>query len=62
MCCMEWITTVIRKVQKDNQTGAVKVNIPAEFAKKLGIVPGVYVNFEQAGNTLHLTKVVIEGI
>ena len=55
------VTLAIRKVQKDNQTGAVKVNIPAEFAKKLGIVPGVYVNFEQAGNTLHITKVIIEG-
>lgn len=61
MCCMEWITLVIRKVQKDNQTGAVKVNIPAEYAKKYDMKPGSYVNFEDAGNTLHITKVVIEG-
>lgn len=53
---------VIRKVQKDNQNGAVKVNIPAEYAKKYDMKPGTYVNFEDAGNTLHVTKVVIEGI
>lgn len=54
--------TVIRKVQKGNSNGVVTVNIPAEFAKKYGMKPGSYVNFEDAGNTLHLTRVVIEGV
>lgn len=53
---------VMRVVGKGNGNGSALVVIPAVYAKKLGIVPGDYVNFEQAGNTLHLTKVVIEGI
>jgi len=58
---MEWVE-VIRKVQKDNASGAVKTNIPAEYAAELGLVPGTYINFEKAGNTLHLTRVVLEGV
>lgn len=38
---------ILRKVQKNNSTGAVMVNIPAELAEKRGLVPGTYVNFEE---------------
>lgn len=53
---------VIRKVQKGNKQGVSNVNIPAEFVKKYGMVPGTYVNFEDAGNTLHITRVTLEGV
>lgn len=53
---------VIRKIQKGNSANISNMNIPAEFTAELGMVPGTYVNIEKVGNSLHVTRVVLEGV
>lgn len=53
---------VIRKIQKGNSAGVSNMNIPSEFTAALGMLPGTYINIEKVGNSLHVTRVVIEGI
>ena len=53
---------VIRKIQKGNSAGVSNMNIPSEFTAELGMLPGTYINIEKVGSSLHVTRVVIEGI
>lgn len=53
---------VIRKIQKGNAAGVSNMNIPSEFTTELGMLPGTYVNIEKVGNSLHVTRVILEGV
>lgn len=50
----------IMKIQRMNGTGALGSCLPKEHLVELGWKAGDYVNIKRVGNTLHITKVVIE--
>ncbi len=50
----------LKKILKLNNSGSLGVCIPSETIKEMGLSQGDYVNISKVGNTLHLTKVVIQ--
>lgn len=47
---------VFRKVMKTNSAGALSVNIPADYNKKVGLTSDSFVSIELEGETLKITK------
>ncbi|WP_196296924.1 hypothetical protein [Methanosarcina mazei] len=53
---------MIRKVYASNQFGTIVMSIPADFVRKMGLTGDSNVNIELVGNTLHVTKVCLQGV
>lgn len=51
---------VLKSILKLNTAGSLGICLPAAMMRKLGIEAGDYVNLNVVGNTIHITKVMIE--
>jgi len=52
----------IRKAFVNNKHGTVVISVPRQFCEAIGLTGEDNVNIELVGKTLHISKVVLQGV